>query len=203
VGRLCEQKGQALLLQAMRRLIDQGVEARLILGGDGPMRPELEQRIEALGLGEAVSITGWISGDQVRQEMLRADVFVLPSFAEGLPVVLMEALALGRPAISTYVAGIPELIEPEVSGWLIPAGDVAALTWAMAQAARTPLEDRQRMGAAGRERVAQRHDVDQEAAKLLAGFRAAAQGEPMAETLDAESGGEPSDAPDRQREAAQ
>ena len=78
-------------------------------------------------LQNVVRITGWISSDQVREEILAARALVLPSFAEGLPVVIMEAMALRRPVISTYVAGIPELIHPGEHGWLVPAGDVEAL----------------------------------------------------------------------------
>jgi glycosyltransferase involved in cell wall biosynthesis len=93
---------------------------------------------------------------------------VLPSFAEGLPVVLMEALALGRPVISTYVAGIPELVVPGVCGWLVPAGSVEALTAAMHDALLAPVEHLERLGRAGAARAAQRHNGAIEAAKLAA-----------------------------------
>ena len=80
-------------------------------------------------------ITGWLSGADVRREIEAARGLVLPSFAEGLPVVLMEALALGRPVVSTYVAGIPELVQDGVNGWLVPAGDVERLAEAIRRAA--------------------------------------------------------------------
>jgi glycosyltransferase involved in cell wall biosynthesis len=95
---------------------------------------------------------------------------VLPSFAEGLPVVVMEALALSRPVISTYVAGIPELVEPDTCGWLVPPGSVEALTAAMRAALQLPVEKLEQMGRAGAERVAQRHDAALEASKLAVLF---------------------------------
>ncbi len=85
----------------------------------------IERKIDALGLRDHVRITGWIDGARVRAEILAARALVLPSFAEGLPVVIMEAMALRRPVLSTFVAGIAELVRPGLDGWLVPAGDVA------------------------------------------------------------------------------
>ena len=127
VGRLCEQKGQLLLVEAAHRLTAQGVDFELVLAGDGEMRGAIEALITHHNLQGRVRITGWISGEQVRNEILAARALVLPSFAEGLPVVIMEAMALRRPVISTFVAGIPELVRPGEHGWLVPAGDVEAL----------------------------------------------------------------------------
>jgi glycosyltransferase involved in cell wall biosynthesis len=172
VGRLAEQKGQLVLLEALGQLAAEGLPFRMTLAGDGPMRSIIEERIRRLGLEAHVRITGWVSNDTVRQEMVASRVFVLPSFAEGLPVVLMEALALGRPAVTTYVAGIPELVEPGVNGWLIPAGSVAALAGVLREALRTPLEQLQRMGRAGSERVQLQHDANKEAEKLARLFAA-------------------------------
>lgn len=171
VGRLCEQKGQLLLVQALAQLKTQRVDARLVLVGDGPMRQDIEQEIKRLDLTEQVSITGWASGDTVKQEIANSRIFVLPSFAEGLPVVIMEALAMERPVISTYVAGIPELVQPGVNGWLVPAGDVDALASAMREALETPFEQLQQMGRAGRQRVLERHNIQIEVAKLAELFR--------------------------------
>ena len=172
VGRLCEQKGQLLLVQAAHRLVREGVPLELVLAGDGELRGAIEARIDALDLRAHVRITGWIDGARVREELLAARALVLPSFAEGLPVVLMEAMALRRPVLSTYVAGIPELVRPGEDGWLVPAGDVDALAAAMrACLAATPAE-LQRMGERARERVLRRHDVDREAAKLATLFGA-------------------------------
>ena len=173
VGRLCEQKGQLLLLEAVQRLVAQGTKLELVLAGDGEMRPEIESLIAHYKLQDVVRITGWIGSEQVREELLAARALVLPSFAEGLPVVIMEAMALRRPVISTFVAGIPELIQPGEHGWLIPAGDVDSLAAAIRNCLEQPPETMTRMGNAAHERVLQRHDVDTEAAKLTALFQAA------------------------------
>jgi len=93
------------------------------------MRGEVEALIAKHGLGGRVRITGWISSDRVREEILAARGLVQPSFAEGLPVVIMEAMVLRRPVLTTYVAGIPELVQPGKNGWLFPAGDVDARVW--------------------------------------------------------------------------
>ena len=171
VGRLCEQKGQLLLLDAVHQLVAEGLRFKLFLVGDGPMRTEIEALIAQLELQEYIEITGWASNSEVRQHILASRAMVLPSFAEGLPVVIMETLALGRPVISTYVAGIPELVEPSVSGWLIPPGSVEALTTAMRAALQLPVEKLEQMGRAGAERVAQRHDATVEASFLATLFR--------------------------------
>ena len=127
VGRICEQKGQLLLVEAAHRLMVQGVDFELVLAGDGEMRDVIEALVIRQNLQGRVRITGWISSEQVRDEILAARALVLPSFAEGLPVVIMEAMALRRPVISTFVAGIPELVKPGEHGWLVPSGDVEAV----------------------------------------------------------------------------
>jgi colanic acid/amylovoran biosynthesis glycosyltransferase len=131
IGRLCEQKGQSLLIEAIRLLVDDGYTPHLTLVGDGDMRPGIEGLIQSYQLSDYVTITGWASSDRVRECLNQARTIVLPSFAEGLPVVIMEALALGRTVISTYVAGIPELVESGVNGWLVVAGSVKDLAGAM------------------------------------------------------------------------
>ena len=130
------------------------------------MRPQIEAMIERHKLGERVRLTGWISGEQVREELLAARALVLPSFAEGLPVVIMEAMALSRPVIATYVAGIPELVTPGEHGWLIPAGDIEALVNALRQLLIAPAPVLAEMGEAARTRVSCRHNIDIEAEKL-------------------------------------
>ncbi len=172
VGRLAEQKGQLLLVAAAARLAAAGYEFELVLAGDGPMRSMIEDAIRTHGLTNRVRITGWLSNDAVRREMAAARAVVLPSFAEGLPVVLMEALAIGRPVVTTYVAGIPELVHDGVNGWLVPAGDVAALTTALTQALDATPDELEAMGVAGAEAVQQAHNAANEAAKLAAFFRA-------------------------------
>lgn len=170
VGRLCEQKGQLLLIEAASRLAAEGLPFKLILVGDGPLRPQIETLIAQNGLQEHIEITGWASNSEVQQQILASRAMVLPSFAEGLPVVIMEALALERPVISTYVAGIPELVEPGTCGWLVPPGSVEALTAAMRTALLLPVEKLEQMGRVGAERVALEHDAEQEASKLAALF---------------------------------
>jgi colanic acid/amylovoran biosynthesis glycosyltransferase len=166
VGRLCEQKGQMLLVRAVQAVVAKGIPIHLVLAGDGEMRGEIEALIAANNLGSHISITGWINGEQVREEMLSARAMVLPSFAEGLPVVVMEAMALRRPVLTTYIAGIPELVRHGETGWLFPAGDVEALAAALeACLAATPAQ-LEAMGEAGHQRVLARHAVDTEAAKL-------------------------------------
>ncbi len=170
VGRLCEQKGQLLLVEAAQRVAAKGIDFELVLAGDGEMRQEVEALIARHGLASRVHITGWISGDQVRKEILAARGMVLPSFAEGLPVVIMEAMALRRPVLTTYVAGIPELVRPGENGWLFPAGSVEALAATLEDFLATPPSVLERMGEAGYRRVLERHDIDREAAKLAALF---------------------------------
>jgi glycosyltransferase involved in cell wall biosynthesis len=171
VGRLCEQKGQLLLLEAARQLVSQGVEFELVLVGDGELRAEIEQLIARYELKSRVRITGWVSGAQVRDEILAARALVLASFAEGLPVVLMEAMALGRPVISTFVAGIPELVKPGEHGWLVPAGDVEALAQAIRLCLELSGETLAVMGKAANEQAKARHNSISEVAKLADLFR--------------------------------
>jgi len=174
VGRLCEQKGQLMLLQAARLLAERGRDFDLVLAGDGEMRGEIETLIARYGLGERVRITGWIGSHTVRAELQAARALVLPSFAEGLPVVIMEAMALRRPVLTTTVAGIPELVRPGENGWLFPAGAVEELAASLEDFLAQPPEVLQRMGDSARERVLQRHDIDLEAGKLAALFRRSA-----------------------------
>jgi glycosyltransferase involved in cell wall biosynthesis len=171
VGRLCEQKGQLLLVEAVHHLLQKGIGIELVLAGDGEMRTDIEALIRRHGMEKNVRITGWISSDQVREELLAARALVLPSFAEGLPVVVMEAMVLRRPVLTTYVAGIPELVIPGDNGWLFAAGDVDALSDALEACLATPLEEIERMGEAARARSLQRHSIDIEAAKLALLFR--------------------------------
>jgi colanic acid/amylovoran biosynthesis glycosyltransferase len=170
VGRLGEQKGHLLLLEAVRQLAAEELNFKLILVGDGPLRENIETEIAKFKLHDYIEITGWASSTEVRQQMLASRALVLPSFAEGLPVVIMEALALGRPVISTYVAGIPELVEPGVCGWLVPAGSLEPLTAAMRSALTSPVENLETMGKIGGDRVASQHNALTEAKKLAALF---------------------------------
>ncbi|HEV2573696.1 MAG TPA: glycosyltransferase [Beijerinckiaceae bacterium] len=172
VGRLSEQKGQLVLLRALAVLAREGVPFKLTVIGDGPLRHELEHNIRVLRLDQHVELVGWMSSAQVRAAICEARALVLPSFAEGLPVVLMEALALGRPVITTYIAGIPELVTDQVSGWLVPAGSVDKLADAIRQCLNTPDALIQIMGVWGRKRVLEQHDIVWECRKLAALFKA-------------------------------
>lgn len=173
VGRLCEQKGQLLLLQAVHALRNDGCAIELVLAGDGEMRATLETEIERLALTDCVSITGWIDAARVREELLASRALVLPSFAEGLPVVLMEAMALSRPVIATWVAGIPELVDASC-GWLIAPARVDALAVALRECMSADAATLERMGDVGRQRVLARHNVDRETARLAAAMAASA-----------------------------
>lgn len=170
VGRLCDEKAQLLLLLAMRQLIDRGIACQLTLAGDGDLRPAIEAQIKALGLTEYIRITGWIHADRVREEILAARALVLPSFAEGLPVVLMEAMALGRPVISTAIAGIPELVREGETGWLVSAGDVDALSASMQKCLEASSVELEHMGLSARKLVSTMHDVDLNTQRLAALF---------------------------------
>jgi len=177
VGRICEQKGQLLLVQAAAKVRDLGERFELILVGDGDMRADVEALIEQHRLGDMVTITGWASGAEVRDYLVGARALVLPSFAEGLPVVIMEALALGRPVLSTYIAGIPELVEPDACGWLVPAGSVDALVQAMLEVLRASPERLGELGREGRRRVLASHDTRTATDPLVEAFQQRARGE--------------------------
>ena len=170
VGRLCEQKGQLLLIEAAKILVDKQIDFELVLAGDGEMRQEVEALIAQYGLQKRITITGWISSDAVRQHILDAQILVLPSFAEGLPVVIMEAMSLKRPVISTYIAGIPELIKHGENGWMCVAGDVDSLALTMQTALATPIEQLQKMGDIAYQDVIARHNIDTEVLKLAYHF---------------------------------
>jgi len=170
IGRFSEQKGQLLLLDAMAEVVRRGVDVRLVMIGDGEMRPLIERAISLHGLGKHVTLTGWLDEAGVLHELAQSHGMVLPSFAEGLPMVLMEAMASGRPVIATWVAGIPELMQHAKTGWLVPAGDAAALVEAITDMSMTTDAKLGKMAKTARARALTRHNIDQEAAKLAALF---------------------------------
>jgi colanic acid/amylovoran biosynthesis glycosyltransferase len=172
VARLSAQKGLPLLIAACGALRDAGEQFTVTVIGDGELRPEIERQIQERNLQDHVRLAGTRSSAEVRDYLLKARAFVLPSFAEGLPVVLMEALALSRPVITTAIAGIPELVDAEC-GWLIPAGSERALVDAMTTALKASPEELARKGAVGRTRVLEMHDAARNAAMIpeLAGRR--------------------------------
>src|SRR5690606_19294917 len=113
---------------------------------------------------------GWADSDLIRKELDACRAMVLPSFAEGLPVVIMEALARERPVVSTYVAGIPELVD-DGCGWLTPAGSVEQLVAALKAALTASESELRAKGKVGRQRVESEHDVQRNAARLAELFR--------------------------------
>lgn len=167
IGRLTEQKGFPLLVEAMALIGDDLPDLRLSLIGDGPFRALLESQIASAGLQDRITITGWLDEAGVRDHLARSHALVLPSFAEGLPLVLMEAFGAGRPVIASAINGVPELVTPE-TGWLVPAGDPQAFADAIRQLAATPRATVQEMGLKARERVMTRHDITIEVEKLAA-----------------------------------
>ena len=166
VARLSGPKGLPLLMGACDRLRAAGESFSITLVGDGELREEIEAEIDRRQLQDVVSLVGTRTSAQIRDHLLGARAFVLPSFAEGLPVVIMEALALSRPVITTSIGGIPELVDHEC-GWVIPAGSEDALVDAMTAALHASPEELSAKGAVGRRRVRRMHDARRNAAETL------------------------------------
>lgn len=163
VGRFAPAKGLRVLLEAVQIARAQGTDLHLTLVGDGPDRAALETL--AAPMGEAVTFTGYQTQDEVAETMAQMDVFVMASFAEGVPVVLMEAMASGKPVIATRIAGIAELVQDGVNGALVAPGDAAGLAQAITAMASDP-DSRSRMGAEGRRKVQAEFDIRAEARRL-------------------------------------
>ena len=180
VGRLDAVKGVPLLLEAFATARTRHPGARLTVVGDGPARAALEAQATALGIAGATTFTGYKAQAEVATLLEEADMLVLPSFAEGLPVVLMEAMASRIPVIASGVAGVPELVQDGVSGFVVPAGDVETLTVRLERLLGDPGLCR-RMGEAGRAKVEAEFDVEREAAWLARILRDGGEGlRPMA-----------------------
>lgn len=179
VGRLAAQKGVPVLIEAFRAVRAARPRAQLVLAGDGPGRDALAAQVRAAGLEEAVTFAGYRPPEAVAALMREADLFVLPSFAEGVPVVLMEAMASRLPVIAPRVAGVAELVRDGESGLVIPPGDSGILARAILTLLDDP-ERRARMGAAGRAAVAAGYDIATEAGRLHALFRGEADAGPPA-----------------------
>jgi glycosyltransferase involved in cell wall biosynthesis len=166
IGRLSEQKGQLILVGAAAQLARDGEDFEIVLIGDGPMRRNLQSAIARHNLQGKVRLAGWMDSTSIRKELLASRALVMPSFAEGLPVVIMEALALGRPVISTSIAGIPELVKDGVNGWLVPPGSAEALKEAMRRILNASPAELSDLGKAGAADVAREHHAGIEAEKL-------------------------------------
>lgn len=166
IGRLVPSKGQHILLRAVKHLVENGYPVRLRLVGDGPDRDSLRAFTEENQLTEHVQFEGAINQDRIRDFLQGADVFVLASFAEGIPVALMEAMATEVPCISTAITGIPELIRDGIDGLLVPASDEEELAKAIMKLIDNP-ELRLQLGTAGRKRVASKFRMDTNVKQLL------------------------------------
>lgn len=158
VGRLTAAKGQAILLEAVAQLHQQGLLVTLTLVGMGPDQQNLKVYAKTLGIGELVDFTGAVDQDHILAYYQAADIFVLPSFAEGLPVVLMEAMAMEIPCITTAITGIPELIHDNEDGLLVAASDTQGLTDAIKRLVQNPAL-RAQLGRAGRAKVLADYDL--------------------------------------------
>lgn len=169
IGRLAAVKGATLLLDAFTDVRAAHPDAHLTLVGDGPDRPALEAKADRLGMRDQVTFTGYLGQDDVAAALNAADLLVLPSFAEGVPVVLMEAMAARIPVIASRVAGVQELVEDGGSGYVLPPGNLGALTEALNALLADPAL-RKRMGETGRAKVEAEFDIAREAEKLGALF---------------------------------
>jgi glycosyltransferase involved in cell wall biosynthesis len=171
VGRLCPQKGQVEIPSAVAASLAHFPEIRVDLIGDGEDRAAIVARAASLGISNHIMLHGWCSNDIVRAMLQASRALLLPSHAEGLPIVIMEAFATGRPVITTRIAGIPELVD-ESCGWLFDAGSGEGLQQAITGAMTADVDQRARMGAEGRRRIEQRHDLRNIASRLIALFGA-------------------------------
>ncbi|MEL6169583.1 MAG: glycosyltransferase family 4 protein [Pseudomonadota bacterium] len=165
VGRLAAIKGVVLLLEAVAALKAEHPDMRLVLVGDGPEAATLRSKAQELGVADITDFTGYLSQTAVSERLVTSDIFVLPSFAEGVPVVLMEAMAASRPVIAPHVAGVPELVEEGVSGHLVSPGDLDGLVAKIDALLRDP-ERGAAMGSKGRAKVIGEFDASKEAAWL-------------------------------------
>jgi colanic acid/amylovoran biosynthesis glycosyltransferase len=172
VGRLVHLKGHSLLIEALGELSRRGTRAVLTFVGDGPKRIELEELALDLGVADRVRFVGAVGQDAIRDIYGSADVFCLPSLAEGLPVVLMEAMAFEVPVVSTRIMGIPELVDDGRSGLLVTPSRLDELTDALERLITDPAL-RARLGRAGREKVQAEFDIDRSARRLRDIFAAA------------------------------
>ena len=169
VGRLVPSKGQHQLIDAVERLARQGRRVRLHLVGGGPDDVSLRQRVSQFEDPGTVVFEGPVNHDRIRALYDAADLFCIPSFAEGIPIVLMEAMASGIPCVTTQIAGIPELIRTGIDGLLVAPSDLDGLTDALA----TLMEDqalRDRLSKSGRQRICQYYDLRRNVEELAAIF---------------------------------
>jgi len=171
VGRLSTPKGYPILIEAVALLRERGRHVTLTLVGEGPQRAVLEQLIAHRGLGEVVRLPGACNHDRVVQYYESCDAFVLSSFLEGVPVVLMEAMAMELPCIATWITGIPELIEKDVEGLLVPPASPGAIADAVERLMEDP-EKARGLGVAARCKVLAKYHLERNVGRLAQEFRA-------------------------------
>jgi colanic acid/amylovoran biosynthesis glycosyltransferase len=176
VGRMAPEKGQWVLIDAMAELVKRGVDAQLRIIGSGELRDEIERQCAERGVTDRVELVGVVPPERVRAELEQTDVYCMPSFAEGLPISIMEACAVGVPVVCTSIAGIPELVIDGVTGHCVPAGSVTGFADAIEHIANDPAF-RDRVVDAARARVEQRHDSTTSARELAALFHAVIDGQ--------------------------
>lgn len=169
VGRLTPAKGQALLVEALKLLVDQGKSVLLHLVGDGPERRQLVQQVCEQGLQDRVVFHGALNPQATLEAYAKADIFALASFAEGLPVVLMEAMSREIPCVAPAIHGIPELIQNEENGLLVIPADALALANALARLIDSPTL-RSKLGKAGRRTILERFTLQTNTEHLAAQF---------------------------------
>jgi colanic acid/amylovoran biosynthesis glycosyltransferase len=169
VGRLARSKGQAILLSALAELRSEGLDARLTVIGDGELAPHLQKMAASLGIAEVVRFEGAVGQDDIRDYYRRADLFCLSSFAEGVPVVLMEAMSMGLPVVAPNIMGVPELVDDGENGLLVSPGRSDQLASAIRRLAGDP-ELRRELGAAGRRKVSMNFHISQSAETLANAF---------------------------------
>jgi colanic acid/amylovoran biosynthesis glycosyltransferase len=169
VGRLVPAKGQHILLRAFSRLRTKGHAVQLTFIGDGPDRPSLEREVIQRDLTQHVTFCGALNHDLTREQIAQADLFALASFAEGIPVALMEAMAMGIPCVSTRVAGIPELIRDHIDGLLVPPSSVESLAIAL-ESLVLDRDLREQLSASARTRVVKRYNLTENVSRLASAF---------------------------------
>lgn len=172
VGRLAAEKGVPILIDVLPQIRAKHPDLHVTLIGDGPDRVELENNTRKAGLTDAITFAGYKSQDEVAEALAETNLFVLPSFAEGVPVVLMEAMATQKTVVTTRIAGIPELVEDGVSGRVVSPGDGNALAQAIIEILDQP-DSAHKMGAEGRKKVEAEFDIAKEARKLADLFNSA------------------------------
>ena len=165
VARLVEKKGVEYAIRAVARILKKHPQIEYKIAGDGPLKDQLNELVETLNLSDHVKLLGWKQQAEIVKLMAEADILLAPSVTsqdgdqEGIPVVLMEALAQGLPVLSTWHSGIPELIQDGKSGFLVPERDADALTEKLAYLLEHPQEWPQ-MGRAGRDYVEKHYDIN-------------------------------------------